>query len=65
MDRHVIMTAMQELPHALQSLLTMHYLDDLPYKDIAKKNKTTISAIKMKLFRARAAFKKVLEAHEA
>ena len=65
MDRHVIMTAMQELPHDLQSLLTMHYLDELPYNDIAKKNKTTISAIKMKLFRARAAFKKVLEAHEA
>ena len=64
-DRHVIMAAMEELPQDLRSLLTMHYLDDLAYKDIAKKNKTTVSAIKMKLFRARAAFKKVLEAHEA
>ena len=63
-DRYVINAVMEEVPEDLRSLLTAHYLDDRSYKDIAKKNKTTVSAIKMKLFRARAAFKKVLKTHE-
>lgn len=63
-SKHVVAEALGELPEDLRTILAAHYLEDLPYKEIAKRNKTTISAIKMKLFRARQAFKKVVEVHE-
>lgn len=62
LSKHIVAEAMEELPQDLRTILTTHYLEDRPYKEIAKKNKTTVSAIKMKLFRARQAFKKVVEA---
>lgn len=64
-SKHVVAEALKELPDDLRAILAAHYLEDLPYKEIAQRNKTTISAIKMKLFRARQALKKVVEMHEA
>lgn len=63
-SKHVVADALAELPDDLRAILTAHYLEDLPYKEIARRNKTTVSAIKMKLFRARQAFKKVVEVQE-
>lgn len=62
--RHIVMEAMAELPEDLRGILTMHYLDDLSYQQISEKKNTSISAIKMKLFRARKAFKKAVETSE-
>jgi RNA polymerase sigma-70 factor (ECF subfamily) len=59
--KEIVMEAIKELPDDLRGILTMHYLEDLSYKQIAEKNNLTIPAIKMKLFRARGAFKKVVE----
>lgn len=51
---------MKQMPRHLQKVLNMYYLDGESYKNIAKKENTTISTIKMRIFRARKLFKKIL-----
>ena len=65
LSKQIVAEAMQEVPEDLREILTMHYLDDRPYTEIAKKYNTTIAAVKMKLFRARKVFKKIVETQEA
>ena len=44
---------LSRLPENLARLVSKYYLDDKPYKDIAKEESLTIPALKMKLFRAK------------
>lgn len=48
------------MPQELRSLLTAYYLEDKSYKTIAAAEGMSIGALKMKLFRARKLFKKLL-----
>lgn len=53
--------AINILPADTADLLKSHYIEDRPYREIAKKYGITIGALKMKLFRARKVLKDVLE----
>ncbi len=49
---------LSRLPEQLSRLLSKYYIEDKPYKDIAKEESITIPALKMKLFRAKQMLKK-------
>lgn len=57
--KHVVERALQDLPPDLSRILTKHYLEDKAYETIAAEEDSTIAAVKMKLYRARAAVKKL------
>lgn len=57
--KHVVERALQDLPPDLSRILTKHYLEDKAYETIAAEEGSTIAAVKMKLYRARAAVKKL------
>lgn len=47
------------LPKHLARLVTLYYLEDKSYKDIAERESITIPALKMKLFRAKKLLRKL------
>ena len=55
----LIENALFELPADLGRVLRKHYLEDKAYETIAREDATTVAAIKMKLYRARKALKKL------
>jgi len=57
----VVSEAIARLPDQPRKLLSSYYLEDKSYKDIALAENMTIPALKMKLFRAKRMFKKVLD----
>lgn len=56
----LIEQVLADMPPELGALLTKHYLEDKAYGVIAKEEQTTAAAIKMRLYRARQVFKKLL-----
>lgn len=50
-----------ELPDELKKIVEMHYLQDMSYETISKKEGLSIAAIKMRLFRSRKMLKKALD----
>jgi len=56
--------AINQIPGEASELLRAHYVDDRPYAEIAKKQKISVGALKMKLFRARKVLKEIIS-HEA
>lgn len=56
----VVRSVIEAMPSELGSLLRAYYLEDKPYKAIAAEEGITIGALKMKLFRARKFFRKLL-----
>ncbi|MBI3627664.1 MAG: sigma-70 family RNA polymerase sigma factor [Candidatus Sungbacteria bacterium] len=50
---------MADLPEDLAHVLRQHYIADKAYETIAGEERTTIASIKMRLYRARKAFKKL------
>lgn len=63
-QRDLIESVFQKMPSDLSDLLREHYLDDKPYAIIASSHEMSINALKMKLFRARKSFKRILEENE-
>lgn len=57
----VIQGVLGEMPEDLRALLSAYYLEDKSYKTITQGGGLTIGALKMKLFRARKLFRKILE----
>lgn len=57
--KHVVERALKDLSPDLARILSKHYLEDKAYEAIAAEEGSTIAAVKMKLYRARAAFKKL------
>jgi RNA polymerase sigma-70 factor (ECF subfamily) len=53
----LVRAALAELPHDYEDLLTARYLDDVPVEDLAGVHRSTASAIRSKLARARRAFR--------
>ena len=56
----IVADAISKLPAESQKLLTSYYIQDKSYRDIATEEKMTTAALKMKLFRAKRLFKKIL-----
>ncbi len=60
-DNKAIITAtLVKMPEHLGRLLKMYYLDDKSYNDIAKAEKISTTTLKMRLFRAKRLFKKLM-----
>lgn len=57
--KDLIARVLLELPEDLKKIVEMHYLRDMSYEAISKKEGLTIAAIKMRLFRSR----KMLKEH--
>lgn len=57
----VIQEVLQEMPEDLRAALKTYYLEDKSYQTIVAQEGITIGALKMKLFRARKLFKKLIE----
>lgn len=53
------------LPKPLARLVSLYYIEDKPYKEIAKKESLTIPALKMKLFRAKKLLKEIIKEDES
>jgi RNA polymerase sigma-70 factor (ECF subfamily) len=53
-----------QLPSHLQGVLKKYYLEDKSQKEIAQEEGISLTAIKMRLFRAKRLFKKVVEQNE-
>ncbi|MBU2219083.1 RNA polymerase sigma factor [Patescibacteria group bacterium] len=49
------------MPQHLQSILRKYYLEDKSQKDIALEENISVTAVKMRLFRAKKIFKKIIE----
>ncbi len=56
-----VLSIIERMPEDLGNLLREHYFDDRPYAEIAVKGNMSVNALKMKLFRARKSFRKVME----
>lgn len=56
----VVKEVLKEMPQELALLLDAYYLKDQSYKAISAQNSISIGALKMKLFRARKLFRKIL-----
>ncbi|MBI2055276.1 MAG: sigma-70 family RNA polymerase sigma factor [Candidatus Sungbacteria bacterium] len=56
----VVKSVLEVMPADLGALLKAYYLEDKPYKTIAAANGMSLGALKMRLFRARKMFKKLL-----
>ena len=59
----LVRTTLTELPHEYEMLLTAKYLDGLPVEDIARQTRSTSTAVRSKLARARQAFREAFEKH--
>lgn len=53
----IVRGVLEVVPEDLRSLLTAYYLEDKDYRTIAREEGITVGALKMKLFRARNAFR--------
>ena len=52
-QRNAVAKLLKQLPAEDRSMVQMFYWDELSYEDIAQTTKTTVSAVKSRLFRAR------------
>ena len=59
-DLKQVQKALQQLPELDRTVLIMRAEDEMPYRDIAQITGLSISAIKVKVFRARAKINKLL-----
>jgi RNA polymerase sigma-70 factor (ECF subfamily) len=59
----LVRATLTDLPDEYGLLLTAKYLDDLPVEDIARQTRSTSSAVRSKLARARQAFREAFERH--
>lgn len=57
----VVSETLTKLPEHLRSVVARYYLQDQSYKTIAKEEKISIPTLKMRLFRAKKLFKKLLD----
>lgn len=57
----LVARTLQEMPKQLQRVLAKYYLEDKSQKDIASEENISVTAVKMRLFRAKKIFKKIIE----
>lgn len=56
----IIEKTLIKMPKHLEDILRRYYLEDKSQKDIAQEEKVSVTTVKMRLFRARRSFKKIL-----
>lgn len=56
---------MNNMPQHLKRILKMYYLEDKSQKSIADQEKVSVATVKMRLFRAKKYFKKILEGNNS
>jgi RNA polymerase sigma-70 factor (ECF subfamily) len=59
----LVRATLTELPEDYGLLLTAKYLDEVPVEDIARQTRSTSTAVRSKLARARQAFREAFEKH--
>lgn len=59
--KNSVQNLLSHLPEPLARLVSLYYIDDKSYKEIAEQESITVPALKMKLFRAKKALKKIAE----
>ncbi len=57
-ERVFVEQILAKMPPEASLVLRKHYLEDKPYQIIANEQRTTVSAVKMRMFRAKKLFKK-------
>jgi RNA polymerase sigma-70 factor (ECF subfamily) len=60
----LVRTTLAELPQEYEMLLTGKYLDSLPVEDLARQTRSTSTAVRSKLARARQAFRQAFTKYE-
>ncbi len=58
--RRIVEAALDQLPEHQRVPLVLYHFEDLPYEDIAKKLRVSLSKVKIDILRARAALAKIL-----
>ena len=61
----LVREVMEKMPIELREVLELHYLKDLSYDQISARKNITIPALKMKLYRAREVFRKLLDDNQS
>lgn len=56
----LVKEVLEKMPLELREVLELHYLKDLSYAEISARKNITVPALKMKLFRAREIFRRLL-----
>lgn len=56
--KDLISSTFERMPHALARMLELHFIQDKPQKEIAESEGVSISVVKTRILRAKAAFKK-------
>ena len=60
-DRVVLVAALQRLPRGTREVLVLHHLADLPVTEVAELLQISVSAVKTRLVRGRAALAELLD----
>jgi RNA polymerase sigma-70 factor, ECF subfamily len=63
-DRVAVVDALQQLPKAQRQAIALHYLLDMPVRDIAASVGVSEGTVKARLSRARGALARLLEEHD-
>ena len=58
--REVILKALPQAPQDVQRILTLAFIEDLPYKDIADKEGLSVAAVKTRVHRAKAVLRDII-----
>lgn len=59
--REIIVVALGKAPPEVARILKLAFLDELPYKDIAKQEGLTVAAVKTRVFRAKAVLRTLID----
>lgn len=60
-NRTIVTRTLQKMPEHLGRVMRLYYIDDKSYDDIAKLEGISLTTLKMRLFRAKRLFKKLME----
>ena len=60
-NRAIVAATLQKMPEHLGRLMKLYYLEDKSYDDIAKQEGISLTTLKMRLFRAKRLFRKLME----
>src|SRR3989338_7478520 len=60
-NRAIVTATLQKMPEHLGRLMKLYYLEDKSYDDIAKQEGISLTTLKMRLFRAKRLFRKLME----
>lgn len=59
--KHTVKAVLDKMPPHLASALHAYYFEDKSYQDIANEQQISLSALKLRMFRAKKIFRKLLE----